>query len=462
MRINNYTILSTMNKSVNVCFVANFYKTFLFHELAKKLQKSNIQVKWIVTKKEQHQFLCEHYGDKNVLYINRSFSTKSNKPINEYKLNELVYADRVLVHEMQLGIDYLTNIQQPIYDFLKNNDIQFVFGELTWSHEILIYRITKKQTELKCKYLECLLLRIPNNRLAFFNDDTQHLMLEFDEPIPENQIIKVEKPKYLMLNDNIVKRGNSIKGKLNRVKRFISGENIEENDPNVITDKKIRLRINSKEEYNKLTYKRIETLSFENVKDFNYVFVGFHKQPEASIDVNGRYYEDQAQNIINLWRMLPKDWKIVLKEHTNAIGDRSLTFYNRLLSFPGIVMVHENTDSKLLIANSRLVVTVTGTIGYEAALMKIPAITFAKVYFNKINYCRHIGLDELIQYNSLEDLVKELEVKEDNREEFTKYLYKNSFDGYISDYVTDPTVMEEENIQKLFTAYMAVISKYGR
>lgn len=451
-----------MNKPVNICFVANFYKTFLFHELAKKLMANGIGVYWIVTKLDQNKFLLENYDASSVLYINRTYAEKPAEPVDDFKLNELVYGDRVFRHDLMHGIDFLTNIQRPLYDFISIHKIQFIFGEITWAHEALLIRMTKKRRELQCMYLECLLLRIPNNRLAFFTDDTQNEMLEFDQPVHSNEIIKLEKPAYLHLNDKIVQKSNSLQGRLSRLKRFLSGENIEKNDPNVITNTSVRFKVNSKEEYNKISYRRVETISFDEVKGKNYIFVGFHKQPEASIDVNGRYYEDQAQNIINLWRLLPRGWKIVLKEHTNAIGDRSYNYYKRLLSYPGIVMLHESTDSKQVIAHSRLVVTVTGTIGYEAALMKVPAITFAKVYFNRINYCRNIGLDELISYDSLETLVKELESKEDNRLEFSHYLLKNSFDGYISDYVTDPLVMKDENIQKLTTAYMKVIDTYGR
>lgn len=452
-----------MNKSkTNICFVANFYKTFLFHEIAKKLSHNGVGIFWIVTKLDQYHFLKNHYPIENILYINRSFSIKTTETVDDFRLNELVYGDRVFKYDLQNGLNFLSNIQKPIYDFISNNAVRFVFGEITWAHELLIQRMAQKRKELNCLYLECSLVRIPNNRFAFFTDDSQNEMLEFNEPVVVNEIIKLEKPAYLKLNDKIMKKNSSVLARLHRIKRFFSGENIEKNDPNVLIHKPTRLKVTSKEEYNKIAYKRIETIKFDQIERVPYIFLGFHKQPEASIDVSGRYYEDQALNIINLWRLLPQGWKIVLKEHTNAIGDRSYNFYKKLLAYPNIVMVNETTDSKKLIANAQLVATVTGTIAYEAALMKVPAITFAKVFFNRINYCRHVTLHDLINYDSLSTLVNELKSQEDNRLAFSQYLMENTFDGYISDHFTDPTVMDESNIDILSIAFMKLIARHGK
>jgi hypothetical protein len=448
------------NTRSTVCFVANFYKTYLFHEIAQKLIKNGVSICWIVTKEDQYTFLKQHYATEQVLYISRLDVNKPNPIVDEFKLNELIYGDRVWKHEVGNGLKFLTNIQEPLYEFLRTNRVRFVIGEITWAHELLIQRIVKKRKELNCLYLDCSLVRIPNNRIAFFTDESQGEMLEFDGKDTATEVIKLEKPSYLKLNDKIVNKSKSLAGRLGRVKRFISGENIGLNDPNVIINKAIRFRVNSKEEYNKNTYNKVERVDFENVENDPYVFIGFHKQPESSIDVSGRYYEDQHVNIINLWRMLPSGWKILVKEHTNAIGDRSYSFYKKLLSYPGIVMVNEATDSKRIIEKSRLVATVTGTIAYEAALMKVPAITFAKTYFNRINYCRQVTIPDLLKYNSLADLCDELRNQEDNRLEFSQYLMKNTFDGYISDYVTDATVMDDANIEKLAGVFMKLIERY--
>ena len=196
-------------QNVSICFVGNFYKTYLFHEIAQHLLKHGIRVYWVVTKLDQDAFLKKHYDSSCILYINRAFIHRENEEVDDFKLNELLYGDRVLRHEMDNGLKYLTHIQKPIYDFLLANRVRFIFGETTWAHELLLQRIAKKRKELNCQYLQCSDIRIPNSRFGFFVDEREHTMLEFDEPF-NGEVIKIEKPKYLGLIDNILKDRKSV------------------------------------------------------------------------------------------------------------------------------------------------------------------------------------------------------------------------------------------------------------
>ncbi|NBW34966.1 MAG: hypothetical protein EBR30_08100 [Cytophagia bacterium] len=443
----------------SICFVANFHKTVLFHKLATELS-TYANVFWIVSKKDQCKFLVDTYGADRVLNINRSNIQKVQPIVDDFRLHELVYGDRVFKYEFENGLKFLQNIQYPLYDFFRSNRIRFIFGEIAWAHEVLIQRIAKKRVELNCTYFQFNVIRMPSRRFAFFRGETEFDMVEFEGAPNAEQIIKLEKPAYLKINDKIVSDSISISGRLKRLKRFLTGENIEKNDPNVIVNLLTRFKIAVTEEVNRSSYRLLSTTSFEEIKKENYIFYGFQKQPESSLDVSGRYYEDQFAILTNLWRLLPAGWKLVAKEHTNAIGDRSFSFYKKLLKYPDFILAHEKIDSKLLIENSKLVVTVNGTIGYEAGLMKKPAITLAPVFFNKINFCRFVPFDTLMLYESLKTIVEELESQKDNRLEFTNYVMKNSFDGYISDYVTDPTVMEEGNIKQLSHAFLKLLNTY--
>lgn len=448
-------------KKINICFVANFYKTQLFHEIAQKLIKNSIGISWVVSKEQQYKFLKKYYNPESILYINRTFVNKPNELVDDFRLNELLFGDRVWRYEMNNGLSFLTNIQKPIYDLLVTHKTRFIIGETTWAHELLLQRIASKRKELNCKYLQCSDMRIPNSRFGFFLHENEYELLEFDQP-SENKEIMIEKPKYLGLIDNMLKKNLSLFGRLNRLKRFITGENIEKYDPNVITNMFTRFRIASKEEINKtFYYTSIKTVPLEKIENEKFIFFGFHKQPENSIDVHGRYYEDQTTIVTNLWRLLPAGWKLVLKEHTNAVGDRSVHFYKNLLKLPNVVLVNEKINSRLLIDRCQLVATVSGTMAYEAALMKRPAITFAKVFFNRINYCKQVTWEELLKYENLASLVGELQQQSDNRKSFGNFLFKNTFEGYISDSYTDPIVMENENIEKIASGFLKLIDRHA-
>jgi len=453
--------MNVNQKVANICFVGNFYKTWLFHAVAQKLQKEGVEVCWIVSKQDQYDFLKKHYNSEKILYINRSFINKPNSMVDDFRLNELLFGDRVLKHELNNGLKFLTNIQKPIYDLLAKNEARFIIGEITWAHELLLQRMAKKRTELNCRYLQCSDIRIPNSRFGFFVYENEYLMMEFDQQT-DNTEIKIEKPKYLGLIDDMLKKNLSLAGRWNRLMRFFTGQNIEKNDPNVVTNALTRFRIASTEEINKTAYYScIRTVPLEEIEKEKFIFFGFHKQPENSIDVHGRYYEDQSMVVTNLWRLLPAGWKLVLKEHTNAVGDRSYRFYKNLLKYPNIILANEKINSKLLIERSQLVATVSGTMAYEAALMKKPSITFARVFFNRINCCKQVNWEDLLKYENIKDLVTELERQPDNRLEFSNYLMKNTFDGYISDSFTDPVVMEDSNIEKIAIGFRELIHSHS-
>ena len=442
---------------MTVCFIANFSKTYFFSAIAKELENSGYQVVWVVVNEKLRDFLHENYAKEKVLYLNRDWMQGESTPVGEFKINELVFGDRVLRHEATNGLRFLTNIQQPIYDFLKKHEVNTVFGETTWAHEILVHRMTCRLQELNCRYLCPHVVRIPNSRFAFFTDEHQSEILAHDAGEICDTIFELKKPDYLIINDKKMKKNRSLSGRLNRAKRFFTNENIDKNDPTLISNEVVRFRTRAGEEWRKETYRKVERVSFESIKDTNYVFIGLHKQPEASIDVFGRYYEDQLVNIQNIWRALPHGWKLIVKEHTNAIGDRNLAFYETLNALPNLHFVDEKTNSWSLISQAKLVATVTGTIAYEAALMQIPSLTLAPTFFNRMNYCRQITWNELNAYKDLSELCEGLKSEKDNRLEFCQYLWKNSFEGVFSDPNANPKIMEKDNVKQVAQGFLSIL-----
>lgn len=444
----------------NVCFIANFNKTYFFHELAQELQRNGYEVFWVVVNSKLYRFLQEHYPQEKVLYISKKHIRQPAEKIGEFKLNELIYGDRSLKYTPEKALPFLVHIQKPLYNFFLQNEIRFVVGEVNWAHEILIHRIISRHEELRCTFLNPHTIRIPNGRFAFFTDEYQTEMLANNEEVERGgesyPPIKVEKPAYLKLNDSLVRKSRTFKERLMKLKRFVTEENIDDDDPTLISEREIRLKIRSAEELNKELYRMVDTVPLSQVQNLPYVFLALHKQPEASIDVLGRYYEDQYQNIINIWRVLPDDWILLVKEHTNALGDRGLQFYRKLSKIRNVLFLDEATDSHEAIRRSRLVVSVSGTVAYEAALMGKPAWTFAPTFFNRLATCRHITLEMLKNTSTIHQLLDDSTGM--NLEEFTRFLYHHSFEGIISDPVSDPRCMEPENIQKVTHAMEQVIS----
>ncbi len=437
---------------MRICILSNFTKTYLYHRIAEELSRSGVETCWIAVNPRLYDFLLKHYPGSRVLLLTRDHFEGRGTPIDDFKLNEILYGDRVLRYEPEAGLRFLTNIQQPVYEFLLRNQVRAVFGEITWAHEILVHRMCSGLPELRCRFLNPHVVRIPNQRFAFFTDERQSQMLEVWRPGEwDGKVLEVRKPDYLKINDRRLKQANSLRGRLDRLRRFFTNENMHPKDPTLLVHSWWRLRSRAAEEWRKETYKRLRRTPFEEMEDRPFVFLGLHKQPEASVDVFGRYYEDQLRNIENLWRALPQDWLLLVKEHTNAIGDRPLRFYHRLQALPRVVLVDEHTNSYEMIRRARLVATITGTIAYEAALMGVPAVTFAPVFFNRLNSCRQISLEDLAARN-LAELADELSRQPDNRAAFSEFLMRNSFAGNFLDPISAPAVLNEDNIRLLAQA----------
>lgn len=444
----------------NICFIANYTKTFLFHEVAQQLIKQDVRVFWIVVNKKLLDFLLEHYPQEKILYISKHNINLDNDFVGEFKLNELIYGDRVLRHDLESSYRYLKNIQLPIYHFIQRNNILKIFGEITWAHELLIHRICQQKKELQCQYLNPHSIRIPNGRFAFFEDERQSIIHISNKKNSINisndrKVISVEKPDYLALNDRILANSRSFVNRLKKIKFFITGENKDPFDPTILNKRLSVLRMRAKEEINKELYRFVKKHEFDKFINKKILFLALHKQPEASIDVIGRYYEDQFLNIINLWRNLPNDWVLLVKEHTNAIGDRSLFFYSKVAALKNVYIINENNDSHKIISKSSLVATVSGTVAYEAALLGIPSITFAPTFFNRLSTCKHIQVNDFINSTSINDFI--LLKDEPLDKKFHNWLLNNSFEGIISDYLSDNRCMSSDNIYKLANAFMKVI-----
>ncbi len=444
---------------MSVCFIANFSKTYFFHAIAQDLQKHGLKVVWLVNNSKLYHFLKGHYEEEKILYFNRRYMTGERKPVGEFKINELVFGDSVLKYEKENGLRFLTNIQRPFYDFLVEHQVRAVFGETTWAHEVLLHRIVNIQEELNCKYLNPHIIRIPKDRFAFFTNEYQSAIWEFNKKEGFDEIFKLKNSECQGISDKKFKKNSSITARIGRIRRFLTNENIDKNDPTHIINERIRLKTRAGEEWRKETYKKIRRVSFDIIKDQPYILIGLHKQPEASIDVFGRYYEDQLINIQNIWRAMPSGWKLIIKECGNAVGDRNKNFYKQLSSLPNLHFVNEETNSSQLIQNAKLVVTVAGTIAYEAALMQVPALTLAPTFFNRINYCEQINWNELNHCKSLANLCDRLRQKPDNRQEFCDWLWRNSFEGTISSPDFNPAVIQDKNVKLATKGFVQVLSE---
>ena len=441
-----------------ICFISNYYKTYLFVELAKNLELQGVNVCWITNDKKYYDLLSKDYPEKSILHLNWDHADNPSEKVGEYKLNELIFSDRVLVKQKERGKRYLVNIQQPIYDFIKENNISSIFGEITWGHELLIQRMCSYKKELDCKFYNPHTIRKPFERFGFFIDECQSVLAkgrkEADLEMNMDRIDEV--PTYLTKNNEILKQKNSLKGYSKRVVNFALNKNHDDEQDPTRNQKAVIMKNQARELLNRLSYKQVKTVAFSEFNDKDYIFYGFHKQPESSIDVIGRYYEDQFEIVKNLWRLLDTDSYLVVKEHTNAVGDRSSEFYKKCQALPNVLIATATESAGEIIKKSKGVFTVTGTIALEAMLFEVPSFTLANTFFNGYGKCIRIAQEDL-KNKTFGDLVNESNNNAKSIEDFKQMVQEYSYDGIIGDAIHTDGVMDPSNITNLTKAFLAII-----
>lgn len=128
----------------------------------------------------------------------------------------------------------------------------------------------------------------------------------------------------------------------------------------------------------KKAYKRnLKGLLNEINLNIPFVYFGLHMQPEKSTSSWGGKYADQALALEHLSAILPKDWKIYVKENPKqTYFMRNPEFFRRLERIPNLEFLSPKYNTYDLIKNSKICATITGTIGWEAITGGKPAIIF--------------------------------------------------------------------------------------
>ena len=175
-----------------------------------------------------------------------------------------------------------------------------------------------------------------------------------------------------------------------------------------------------------------------------------HFQPETSTSVWATYFCDQLNTIKNIAFALPFPYKLYVKEHPAAVGLRSGSFYRKLQELPNVVLIHANENVEKLVAKSMGVVTLTSTIGMEAAFVGKPVYVLGNVFYSYHPMCRPVrGFGELKE-NIERDLANKPRINnlEDINCRFVISCFKNTIAGRVVSASQENDVNNYQSIYK--------------
>lgn len=467
----------------NICFTVLHYRTPFVCALSVELEKRGHSVFFLCPSPKWKDWLLEQgineekILDQTLAVRPGSLSEMERTCLAEVEkveqksgitINSMILMDRLIREwDSDQAYNYLIRLFVLIKSFLVENKIDVVIGEATPANELLTAAVCEW---INIPYYFPITVRVPGDRFAFFkgrfhaefalNKNTSDKERASAEAWAKQFLVAFEqkkpKPSYWHKNNKLPSVQLVWLFKL--VKTLVDEFKYKNSDPTRF-DLAWLLKKRVGEVWNRY---RLRAVSFHEVAldaKEKFILYPLHKQPESSVDVLGDFYSDQLNLIKQIVRSLPAGYKLYVKEHSNAIGDRPLGFYREIEQLPNTKLISPYTDSFVLLGLASVVVTISGTMAYEAGLLGRPAITFSKMFFNalpSVRYCAAVrdlpGIicEQALRQEICGDMFKE-------KIGFLSKLYLNSFEGTFSDVNAYPEVLSYRNVMDVSNAVEAVL-----
>ena len=227
------------------------------------------------------------------------------------------------------------------------------------------------------------------------------------------------------------------------LKRYILGQNINYNKHLGYTlddyNPLYAVRDLASELWNIYKTKKINYYDLGKIKKFAFMPLQF--QPEANIDVVSPQFNNQIETARRIAMNLPGDLTLVVKDHPDMHGLRSYKYLEKILNLPNVKLIDSSINSIEVLKKSKYLISVAGSIFFEAAVLKIPSLLLGNLGTVEI-------LPNVLKINSLDELSdKLLKINDIIR----KKIENNSYDEELKKIIySDFTVGFDINFMKIW------------
>lgn len=180
----------------------------------------------------------------------------------------------------------------------------------------------------------------------------------------------------------------------------------------------------------RIYYARLFRLFVNPDLEKKYVLFPVHYQPEATTDIWAPYYRDQIDTIRKIAMSMPFEYMLYVKEHSAALGTKSLKFYKEINKIPNVKLINPYFSISELIRSSIIVTVITGTSGLEAIFWNKPVIVFGNVFYDI-----YPSIFKVKNIVDLPDIIKSaasFSLKENDCQRLA-FIYAYISQGYTSD-----------------------------
>lgn len=386
------------------------------------------------------------------------------------RINDIVLMDRILRNkDYKFSLCYLHHLQRVLSKFFSTNAIALVSSGRDTALQLMSMLVCRR---LGIPWVAPTRMRIPLDMYMFATEHETASVVDVRIVTNEDRAWAVEflrsfnarpaKPALKVATRNF---SDVVRMLPRHAQLFFSLLRLSLvdrwNDYSRYTIPRI-VRMYLQRRFNMVTFKLFRPCS--PVGDRPFCLYALHTQPESSIDVAGSYFSDQIALVTFIARSLPASHELYVKVHPTDVDGKPLSFYRKIARLPGVRLINYDADSRDLVKRASIVFTLTGTIGYEAALMGQTVVTFAKNYFNDmptVYYC-----DSPPQLPALIDSILESKHNDNENERlvaFLAHLRARSFEGEFNRmYLPTQDQLSTEDLKALQVAYNTVFEVVAR
>lgn len=132
----------------------------------------------------------------------------------------------------------------------------------------------------------------------------------------------------------------------------------------------------------------------------SFVYFALGVDLERNILIDAPFCTNQTEIIRHVAKSLPVGYSLFVKEAfaQTSRGWRPKSEYKEIMNIPNVTLIHPSFSPQKLIENSSLVITITGSSGFEAAFYQKPSIIFTDTVYSI--------LPSVFRVNIIEELPK--------------------------------------------------------
>jgi hypothetical protein len=465
---------------MRIAFIVSAYRTILFHGVGQRLEKAGHEVYWLSPNRRWARWLAAHGHPPERTFDVTEFGREwRDAPVptaeDVAELRQLEVASGCNAYDViqmcdllrhrprDYAVRYLAVCARRLREFLSRHAIDFVSGELTWAFELVVGQVCD---QLGIPFLRPFYLRIPEDRFVFFPGRCEKDALFFREPGEEDRdyarrLLKGfregQKFAYMSFNSLIVPvtRWDRVRLILKHL-WDVQWDPYDETTlrPLPLLGKHLAMVLRN--------WRNRRLRVFEPVKlppQRPFVFVTLHLEPEMTINVMGNPFTNQVELVRAMARRLPVTHDLWVKEHRVALAKRPREVYTELAAIPGVRLIDPFVSSLTVMRHADLVVAVTGTATYEAALLGVPSMTMAPTVFGPVLVSDHFNPFT----DSLGDVLDRVRGKPPRTDEelleFLAWAHAQSWPGSDIDPLWNPASVGEENLERLTAAFCAALAR---